>query len=799
MKKIKNAFIIKTIIIMILLCMIIYGNFFWGGDYYFFRGTDSVRTTFPTYYLIKNYLNKGWTWWSFQMGIGASMLSRFTALTDPFNYILYMGTIKIQKLIIVVVCLRIVFSGVVFNKYLELFEFNNVSRMLASIAYAFSGYTMVMGQNYGFATISVYFPLLLLGIEYGVRRKEKNFLFCISVFLTSIYFNTLFYICCVIIVIYYFVRFFMIYGMQIDLFIKKSLFFLASAILGIGLGGFVTIPITYITGQSPRLVSSFDKNIFSTFDVTVLLTGISRMFSNNALGEGITYIGYANQYMQLCTYTSVLAIVMISAIIVNGSSKIKLYTIVIVIATMFALAWNGFSYILNVCSAVTYRWSFVINFTLAFFIALGVNLVTRNGVKLTPVFFTIYVLFTVYLWSIYIMVQKNITNVHDFYSFIYEHRVAFYLPFCSAGIYMLLIYLYKNNYLVKKVFICLICITMCIEITINYKESISSQLCYGDKQEIKDIEYFDDSMEFINKIRLGDSEFYRINKLFDSLYRQDGLPSDNDAMVQGYYGLKNYSSLNPAGYVSFLQEMGIYVMCPLETVDTEVVKPQDIKSASLNYINGVGDRYDLMAYLGVKYIITDDKIEHIKVPDKFKVVASYDDYNCFLNSDYNPLVFVTYQSITHDEFKDLSVNDKDYLIFFNTVVDEKDSLYKSIDLALNENVNIDKLMETNRSNFSMSYFAEDHIIGNIKVQYDGYLNTTIPYDKGWKIYIDDREVETISLNNGLLGCRIQEGNHKVELKYFPYGMRLGIGVSIISLIVLILWKKYSNRKIIQED
>lgn len=66
---------------------------------------------------------------------------------------------------------------------------------------------------------------------------------------------------------------------------------------------------------------------------------------------------------------------------------------------------------------------------------------------------------------------------------------------------------------------------------------------------------------------------------------------------------------------------------------------------------------------------------------------------------------------------------------------------------------------------------------------DRVLLTTIPYDKGWKAYVDGEEVEIPTFKDAFLAIPIEEGEHTLELVYFPYGMKLGLGISGVSVVL----------------
>ena len=54
------------------------------------------------------------------------------------------------------------------------------------------------------------------------------------------------------------------------------------------------------------------------------------------------------------------------------------------------------------------------------------------------------------------------------------------------------------------------------------------------------------------------------------------------------------------------------------------------------------------------------------------------------------------------------------------------------------------------------------ITSTINVDTDGYLVTSIPYDRGFTIKIDEKIVEKEIVNTAFLGAKIRKGNHKIE-------------------------------------
>ena len=81
--------------------------------------------------------------------------------------------------------------------------------------------------------------------------------------------------------------------------------------------------------------------------------------------------------------------------------------------------------------------------------------------------------------------------------------------------------------------------------------------------------------------------------------------------------------------------------------------------------------------------------------------------------------------------------------------------------------------------------TEDNLFGTISTkEEDQMILTTIPYDKGWKIYVDGEELEGYETLDALMAFDIpNSGDHSLELKYSPDEYKLGIAISIFGIIV----------------
>ncbi len=92
-------------------------------------------------------------------------------------------------------------------------------------------------------------------------------------------------------------------------------------------------------------------------------------------------------------------------------------------------------------------------------------------------------------------------------------------------------------------------------------------------------------------------------------------------------------------------------------------------------------------------------------------------------------------------------------------------------------------------------FKDTKIEGTFSADNDEILFTSIPYDKGWNVYIDGGKVaedNIIEISDALLGVKVTAGEHSIKLEYSIPGMTIAYivsGVFILFLFVMFILKK----------
>ena len=107
--------------------------------------------------------------------------------------------------------------------------------------------------------------------------------------------------------------------------------------------------------------------------------------------------------------------------------------------------------------------------------------------------------------------------------------------------------------------------------------------------------------------------------------------------------------------------------------------------------------------------------------------------------------------------------------------------------------------------FRITSFEDDHIEGTASADQHSLLFFSIPYDKGWTVTIDGVRRETVKSLNAFLAVRITPGEHTVVLDYEPRGLKPGILLSAVSLLILaamagfVLLRRKKTRKALPEN
>lgn len=91
---------------------------------------------------------------------------------------------------------------------------------------------------------------------------------------------------------------------------------------------------------------------------------------------------------------------------------------------------------------------------------------------------------------------------------------------------------------------------------------------------------------------------------------------------------------------------------------------------------------------------------------------------------------------------------------------------------------------------TMERHSSSHFTGHFESDAERQLVVTVPYERGWKVLLDGKQVETGKVLDTLLAVDVGEGVHEFELRYIPRGIYAGCGLTVLSVVlVLLLYKR----------
>lgn len=83
-------------------------------------------------------------------------------------------------------------------------------------------------------------------------------------------------------------------------------------------------------------------------------------------------------------------------------------------------------------------------------------------------------------------------------------------------------------------------------------------------------------------------------------------------------------------------------------------------------------------------------------------------------------------------------------------------------------------------------YDDTHINGTIKADRDCLMYTSIPYDGGWRAYVDGKKTEVKSVKNALVCVPLTAGEHEIRLRYYPPGFIPGLIITITAIALFVL-------------
>ena len=92
-------------------------------------------------------------------------------------------------------------------------------------------------------------------------------------------------------------------------------------------------------------------------------------------------------------------------------------------------------------------------------------------------------------------------------------------------------------------------------------------------------------------------------------------------------------------------------------------------------------------------------------------------------------------------------------------------------------------------------YDSTHISGRLRLEEAGRVILSVPYEKGWQVCVNGGEVEPELFGGTFIALDLEPGEYELSMSYAPYGARVGIAVSVVSILLfgILIWKKRTRK------
>lgn len=696
--------------------------------------------------------------------------------------------------------------------------------VLFSSFYALMSYNIIYYYNLMWLDGVILLPLLILSLDSILHNKS---VIPYTILLTLLFISN-FYIS-------YMVGLFIFLYFIISLFINKKKIkdykgiivffkFAKGTLLSIGISAFLTVPTFFQLLGSLGSAGSFSSEIKGDF----LLKLFSGMYDSVKDGSPNIFIG---------TFVFILVPIFFLSKI-DHLEKIKWGTLLAIMAASFVLpTLNVLWHVGDNPNWFPYRYSFIFSFIL-FYISLAayekvgtirfrtvitvssIIVIAVVGVTFTVegVFIIIATIPLLILFSVVLLVKKRKYN-----KFAYIPLILFAtteLLFNSFFVY------FKVNDEVGTPSRKQYTIYQDYKVAINEIKKQDPSLFYR-------IETDADKTNN-DSLTLGHSSFGHFSSMLnnDLLSTMESLGffarkakynnNGSTILTESLLGLKYFVSskkLEDEGYelVSSINDLYIYQNTNFLPIGYPIKEDMNIERYS--------NPFQLQNKIYQTLFATNNQLFSLKFPQKIKVENANQNGNSFTridkdkdisikyyfdnNMDSNLHMMLDIQNWINTDSIEVLINNKDFGDFYKGIIkigesqtnpvmielrfnrDKVKFLRDELFYAINTKEVSSDLENIDKDAFEITEFKENQLKAKVHMKEDQLLFLSIPWDKGWRVTVDDKRVQPSKVLGAFMGIPMEKGEHDIKLTFIPKGFVVGSTISMVSLLffAIVVWRE----------
>ena len=720
-----------------------------------------------------------------------------------------------------IILLRIGLSGFTMCKYLK-YKFKNQSNLryiIFSISYALMAYNVCYFFNYMYFDTVVLFPIVVLGLDKLIYER-KNRLYIISLTLSIISNFYIGYMVCIFSLLY-FIYNIVIY--KLDKNIIKD--FIISSLLSGFMCMIIIIPEANELLKGKALLYTSNKTEYFKFNMNFL--NIFYKFLPGSTSN------YDLKYGMVNIYVSLFVIILVIKYFFNKkiSKKERITTLIFILFFLLSISFNLLDFAWQLFQRpIWYPNRYIFTFSF-FLITIAMKEITNITYK-TNIKENLIIIISFILLTLYSIISLKIHNDNL--------KIISYI----LGIILILQYtFFLNNKNAKYLLVMLFFIEVTTNaiFTLKIMGKTTTMTQYKTNEEINE-----KAVKHIKEIENKDNNFYRMELSTSTVHNSPSLLNYNG--INHFNSVKNAKTLNFLNkfnyqvtddtsvefnnYNPYLTSLlgikyingskdemyyeNVYNENPYMYLNKDalslgyMIYNKEFKESNSSYQN-TENLINSMLNTDIKrYKVIDNfngEDTEIKEIDNKKYVISKTSIKIEMEDKAsNSMFLIPSRNISFVANYSIFINDeeiKDAVIKQSPIFINKGDTYKIIiksNLSKTElnslkwyQIDYDKYIETinelKKNEFNITKYNKDnHIEGNIDVNNDkNVLLLTIPYDKGWNIYVDDNKVNYDICFDSFICLDLDKGKHNIKMNYVPSGFIVGLIISSLAFIVTIIY------------
>lgn len=745
---------------------------------------------------LRNFLHGEATFpYSFSKGLGGGMYgSLFYYLANPLNLLVYFFE-DIPLFLNLLVIFKLSLCGLTIYTFLQYkFPEGKKSLIVFSFAYVLMNYNINYYVNLMWLDGVVLAPILLIGIE-RLLHKNKDFLYIGTLFL-AIFFNYYIgYILTFFSVLYFGYCLFIQYGKEWIKHWKVIVHFLLITLLTGLMTSFILLPCALELLETTRVISFSNLKWFN-FNFLDFIAPLTIGFGN--LRNPLNYFGF-------CVFSGTCMLPLVICYFINrkipkrekvATAILYAFFLVPILIPALNLLWHMFT----IPMAFNYRYSFL---TVLFTIYISYRSFSMLEVskKVFKIFFSLFFIFMISLGYVTIFTPQ-------YFVFLTIYKVI--ATVLLMGLTLLILYQKRKD---------LLLFMLVFELIVNIT-------WIG----------LDTSMEKSERFWNAKEELESYQPLCEKATRceKTGGYTSNDSLLGNYHGVSVFLTTAGGNAISFLSKasdysdsrnffyyhpdilldtiLGVeyieddslipsYTLLQEKVIDEDTyyvmqnknalslgylvspkLKQWDTKSTGFFYLEEllnqmIEEEEEYILSLPVQKLddyhyelsIEDDSYPYLYLYTSEEPMLNEEKIENYIYTADHYGVLPTRKGVLSFTFEEKPDDFKVY-----TVDSEKVDWFKKqmVELSIREN-------------------QGSTIKGTVSAPKDATLLLTIPYEKGWQVFVDGKKASSYELLETFLAVDFEKGTHEIVLKYHILGLKEGIFISLISFCLLLgyEWKR----------